>query len=420
MKASPAFFRSEAVKRLLDRAALVAATPMSLHFSAGEENELPIMGWGGCAVCQCVAENADGARACRSSRASASTLASQEKVPVTFVCHLGLTCVCVPALPETEYLITFGPYIPAEAAQDVAHDVRLGLRMFDVALDDDGAPDFTLDDVRIIPAGAVRATAEWLTEGLREAYAACESEEEAEEHSETTGLISDVSAHDSVEKRAFIAETVNAWTALAALALLCGHTRIVRAALQDRLDEARLLHRQSPESMQLLLTRTVSQILEASGNMGGDMEPAMHRYPLFLAETGDINEPRKLLNAAMRLLRCVRPKRENAMPGYLPDLVDIVYKRYKSELTLRDIAADFGVAASSITRALECRVKGSFTEYLGRVRAEHAQRMLRNTRLSAAAVGRRVGIRDQSNFGKLFERYVGMTPGAYRERYKKK
>jgi len=56
---------------------------------------------------------------------------------------------------------------------------------------------------------------------------------------------------------------------------------------------------------------------------------------------------------------------------------------------------------------------------LGRIRILHACRLLRTTSLPVTSIAGLVGIHDQANFSKLFLRYRGEPPGAYRARFRK-
>jgi len=61
----------------------------------------------------------------------------------------------------------------------------------------------------------------------------------------------------------------------------------------------------------------------------------------------------------------------------------------------------------------------SFSEYVNRLRIDRAKDLLRRTQLNATQIAQRLGISDQSNFGKLFKRFEGITPLEYRERFGK-
>ena len=61
------------------------------------------------------------------------------------------------------------------------------------------------------------------------------------------------------------------------------------------------------------------------------------------------------------------------------------------------------------------RVTGlSFVKYLNHYRIERAQVLLASTDESMAAISQELGFCDQSYFGMVFRRFVGMTPAEYR------
>ena len=65
------------------------------------------------------------------------------------------------------------------------------------------------------------------------------------------------------------------------------------------------------------------------------------------------------------------------------------------------------------------RVTGlSFMKYLNHYRVERSQVMLVNTDEPMATISQEMGFCDQSYFGTVFRRLVGMTPAAYRRRFR--
>jgi AraC-like DNA-binding protein len=64
------------------------------------------------------------------------------------------------------------------------------------------------------------------------------------------------------------------------------------------------------------------------------------------------------------------------------------------------------------------RVTGqSFLAYLNRFRIAKAQSLLASTDSPISAVSQQIGFCDQSHFGVVFRKLVGMTPLAYRRRF---
>jgi len=88
-----------------------------------------------------------------------------------------------------------------------------------------------------------------------------------------------------------------------------------------------------------------------------------------------------------------------------------------SRVQVGDAARMCGMSESHFMTFFK-RVTGlSFMKYLNQHRIQRAQAFLERTDRSLADIGVDVGFCDQSYFGAVFYRHVGITPAAYRRRY---
>ena len=91
-----------------------------------------------------------------------------------------------------------------------------------------------------------------------------------------------------------------------------------------------------------------------------------------------------------------------------------------SGIQVREAARICGMSESYFMSFFK-RVTGlSFMEYLNHYRIERAQALLANTGDSMASISQEMGFCDQSYFGAVFRRVVGMTPATYRRRFRSK
>lgn len=409
MKAHPAFFRDAQTRRLLDLAAAAAAVPVCIH----TRDTLKLMGWGGCAACSWVNDLPGGKQACHDCRAGAAATARRQHVPVTFVCHMGFTCVIASALRDSDFTVVLGPYIPAEAREEVAYAVEKGLSALDHGVAPPGPLPFSLDDVRTIPQGAIRAAAEWLLDGLRARFVEYEQEQEETGPEEQGAKEPDAPVHPASREASGAAVEVS----IVALSLVCGRTGESRAFLSDLYEEAASERGGQPRSR---VMRAVSELLEAVQRMTGNIDDAWTAYSLFIEEALPLNTKEELLKRAGKVLRRAARACEGHFAdkcAYMPRVMDELHRHYASGNLLTRTAGTAGVAPSSITRKMEKLTGATFSEVLGRIRIAHARRLLRHTGMSATGIALLVGIQDQSNFSKLFLRYCGCSPGAYRAKY---
>ena len=89
-----------------------------------------------------------------------------------------------------------------------------------------------------------------------------------------------------------------------------------------------------------------------------------------------------------------------------------------SQIQVREASRICGMCESHFMSFFK-RVTGlPFMKYLNHYRVERAQAMLVNTDESMAGISQEMGFCDQSYFGTVFRRLVGMTPAAYRRRFR--
>jgi AraC-like DNA-binding protein len=87
------------------------------------------------------------------------------------------------------------------------------------------------------------------------------------------------------------------------------------------------------------------------------------------------------------------------------------------ELSLPLVAERLGLAPHRLSALLNRGLGLGFSQYLRRLRVEHAQRMLREEpRASVLSVGLAVGFSSQSNFYEAFREVTGEAPGRFRRR----
>jgi AraC-like DNA-binding protein/ligand-binding sensor protein len=90
-----------------------------------------------------------------------------------------------------------------------------------------------------------------------------------------------------------------------------------------------------------------------------------------------------------------------------------VHRHFNESLRLGDVAKHVKCNPDYLSRMFNLHLKTGFSEYLLRVRIDHARNALSTSRYNAGEVGFQVGFCDQSYFGKVFKKWTGMTPHAY-------
>lgn len=417
------FLRAPEVQRVLARAARAAGTALAVHYHGGRGEGPVVCGWGGCAACNFVSALPGGRGACHRSRAAASSAALRQGAPAPFICHLGFAGVCVAGFDGDGFVLTFGPYAPAEEPRALEAEVRAGLE--ELTGHRAETMNLSLDDVPRLPAATVFAVAEWAAETLRVLWASETPPENGEAEPELPA------PRISYAPRARPAgQHRDPYQAAGiAAALAGGRLPQARDILRAQLAEADTSARPKAGVRRARIVAAVAAALEAAERARLDTDRARAACPRLFEEVGGARDERALLDAGMRVLGLVggpkpppgRPAPDAARPrtGY-KELNAILMKRLADGVELREAAALLGEKPPAISKRLRRKFGMSYQEYLSRLRVDRAKELLRRTRLTAAEVARRVGIGDQSNFSKLFRKFEGLTPSEYRERFGKK
>lgn len=111
---------------------------------------------------------------------------------------------------------------------------------------------------------------------------------------------------------------------------------------------------------------------------------------------------------------------DKALPGLVHRVCAIVRDRHSEPLRLSEIARSCGVTAEHMSRMFHQTTGLRFRDYLREVRLNEACRLLMDEPIRITEVAERVGHSSLSRFNKAFKEYMGMTPGEWRRRSKRK
>ncbi len=94
--------------------------------------------------------------------------------------------------------------------------------------------------------------------------------------------------------------------------------------------------------------------------------------------------------------------------------IEYVRANYAKEIKLSEIARQFGVTESYISRAFSKEMHFSFVHYLSKVRVESALELLKTTNLKIYEIAERIGYSNTEHFSRTFKKIIGQSPKEYR------
>ncbi len=122
------------------------------------------------------------------------------------------------------------------------------------------------------------------------------------------------------------------------------------------------------------------------------------------------------LELLVELARLGAPRGEAGLPGWLAAAEELVHERFRTGVSVGEIAREVGVTPAMLARGYRRRFGCTVGERIRRLRVEHAARELAETDEPLSEIALRAGFYDQSHFTNVFHRTLGVTPAAYRAR----
>ncbi len=86
-----------------------------------------------------------------------------------------------------------------------------------------------------------------------------------------------------------------------------------------------------------------------------------------------------------------------------------------ADISLKQLAELNGVSSTYLSTVFKKETGKSFVEFVNSRRIENAKHLLKTTRLQIQTIAQYCGFLDVQYFGKVFKKYAGVTPRAYRE-----
>jgi YesN/AraC family two-component response regulator len=141
-----------------------------------------------------------------------------------------------------------------------------------------------------------------------------------------------------------------------------------------------------------------------------------------LGATDYLQKPLSAVDLVAAVQRILSPGRDHDLSTGVPlrlcrpvqRAMGLIQQRYWERFSLADLAGQVGMSKYRLSHRFREVLGVTFREYLLRVRLERAKVLLAAGHLSITEVAHDVGFGDLPRFDKMFKRYTGLTPSAYR------
>lgn len=135
------------------------------------------------------------------------------------------------------------------------------------------------------------------------------------------------------------------------------------------------------------------------------------KVPLFGKDGG-------VIGLAGAMYSVEQPEEHERFFRELSPVIRHVKSHYTGTVSMAEMAELSGLSSTHFNRRFQQLLRMTPTDYLRSVRVQAARQLLSNTDRTLAQIAQETGFTDQSHFTRCFRENTGMTPGAYRTRFR--
>ncbi|GGJ51978.1 helix-turn-helix domain-containing protein [Virgibacillus salexigens] len=123
----------------------------------------------------------------------------------------------------------------------------------------------------------------------------------------------------------------------------------------------------------------------------------------------------KLESLVVEICHEVERKKKSHNDQLRNDILNYINENYQLyELSLENVALEFKLSVSYLSRFIKEQTGATFTQYVQELRMENVKKQLKETQHPIKDIVVAVGYKDVANFTRKFKKLIGVTPGEYR------
>ena len=158
------------------------------------------------------------------------------------------------------------------------------------------------------------------------------------------------------------------------------------------------------------LTDEIFEMLSAGHSLEGGSISSLKR----IMETNSIAEMESCTRALVQQTQDMAQSSAASADHIVSSVQAYISAHYGEQLSLDQLAQQFYLSSSYLSRLFKRETGTTLTTYLQNVRIEAAKNLLRTTALKSYEVAERVGINDPVYFSRIFKKITGLKPKDYR------
>jgi len=166
-----------------------------------------------------------------------------------------------------------------------------------------------------------------------------------------------------------------------------------------------------------LVIEGIQAALDTGLDMGNILDGDSHNVYQMLRFCETVDQIKEYIEELfMKFTERIREKRSNSNNSELIEkILEYIQEHYaQNDLSLNRLAEKFHISVPYLSKIFEEHVETNFMDFLIKVRIEKAMELLANSNIKINEVAQEVGYTNSHSFIRAFKKYVGKTPGEFR------
>lgn len=119
-----------------------------------------------------------------------------------------------------------------------------------------------------------------------------------------------------------------------------------------------------------------------------------------------------------QIIEYQKDQEKGTTKDFTSEIKEYLGKVYMEEISLSSIAGNFNYNPSYFCKIFKDKLGISFWEYLAKLRVEKSIKLLIDTEYSVEQIAGLVGYNNRISYTRTFKKYIELTPGEYRQKYR--
>lgn len=167
---------------------------------------------------------------------------------------------------------------------------------------------------------------------------------------------------------------------------------------------------------------TTAMVTRLCRQFGMELEQAFRLSDFYIQKLDDIHTTEDVQSLHDEMVidfteKMRRYSRADTNSKHVNACKEYIYSHVKERITIEDLADEFGVSASYLSRLFKQETGVSVSGYIREQKIEVAKNLLRFSDYSMIDIANRLSFSSQSHFIQQFREIVGMTPKKYRDEH---